>query len=59
MQDKAFVLYLEEVNKYPLIPPKVDKATEIGITQENIPSSFSPNVWKNTKRDCPDDRHVD
>lgn len=28
-----------------MIPPKVDSATEIGITQENIPSSFSPNVW--------------
>lgn len=42
------VFYLEEVNRYPLIPPKVDRATEIGITQENIPSSFSPNVWNNT-----------
>lgn len=41
-----FNVYLEEVNKYPLIPPKVDKATEIGITQENIPSSFSPNVCR-------------
>lgn len=40
----ATVSYLEEVNKYPLIPPNVDSATEIGITHENIPSSFCPNV---------------
>lgn len=37
-------VYLDEVNRYPLIPPKVDRATEMGITQENIPSSFSPKV---------------
>lgn len=37
-------LYLEEVNRYPLIPPKVERATEMGITQENIPKSFSPKV---------------
>ncbi|KAA8596003.1 hypothetical protein FQN60_011294 [Etheostoma spectabile] len=42
---KECVFYLEEVNRYPLIPPKVDSATEIGITQENIPRSFSPNIW--------------
>lgn len=48
------MLYLEEVNRYPLIPPNVDSATEIGITQENIPSSFSPNVWKNTTSDGSD-----
>lgn len=50
----ACVFYLEEVNRYPLIPPKVDSATEIGITQENIPSSFSPNVWNHTIADRSD-----
>lgn len=37
---------LEEVNRYPLIPPKVDRATEMGMMTENVPSSFSPNVYK-------------
>lgn len=41
------VLYLEEVNRYPFIPPNVDSATDMGITQENIPSSFSPKVCNN------------
>lgn len=41
---RAGGVYLDEVNRYPLIPPKVDRATEMGITQENIPSSFSPKV---------------
>lgn len=40
------MLHLDEVNRYPLMPPKVDSATEMGITQENIPSSFSPKVCK-------------
>lgn len=55
--------YLDEVNRYPLMPPKVDSATEMGITQENMPSSFSPNVcnkktdvviWKMPDYTCTD-----
>ena len=30
------------------MPPNVDKATEMGIMTENIPSSFSPNVCSRT-----------
>lgn len=44
--------YLEEVNRYPLMPPKVDRATEMGITQENIPSSFSPKVCNSKTGRC-------
>lgn len=43
----------EEVNREPLTPPKVDRATEMGIIHDMTPSSFSPNVWeerKNTKK---------
>lgn len=40
------MLHLDEVNRYPLMPPKVDSATEMGITQEKIPSSFSPKVCR-------------
>ena len=38
--------YLDDVKRYPLMPPKVERATEMGMMTENIPRSFSPNVCK-------------
>lgn len=43
----------EEVNREPLTPPKVERATEMGMIHDMTPSSFSPNVCeerKNTKK---------
>lgn len=37
---------LEEVNREPLTPPKVERATEMGMIHDMTPSSFSPNVWE-------------
>lgn len=34
----------EEVNREPLTPPKVERATEMGMIHDMTPSSFSPNV---------------
>lgn len=34
----------EEVKREPLTPPKVDRATEMGMIHDITPSSFSPNV---------------
>lgn len=34
----------EEVKREPLTPPKVDRATEMGMIHDMTPSSFSPNV---------------
>lgn len=42
--------HLEDVKRQPLMPPNVDKATEMGIMTENIPRSFSPNVCSRTGR---------
>lgn len=35
----------EEVKSDPLTPPKVERATEMGMIHDMTPSSFSPNVW--------------
>lgn len=35
----------EEVKREPLTPPKVERATEMGMIHDITPSSFSPNVW--------------
>lgn len=35
----------EEVKREPLTPPKVERATEMGMIHAITPSSFSPNVW--------------
>lgn len=34
----------EEVNREPFTPPKVERATEMGMIHDMTPSSFSPNV---------------
>lgn len=36
----------EEVKREPLTPPNVDKATEMGMSHDITPNSFSPNVWE-------------
>jgi len=37
--------YLEEVKRDPLTPPKVERATEMGMIHDMTPNSLSPNVW--------------
>lgn len=39
----------EEVNREPLTPPKVERATEMGMIHAMTPSSFSPNVWRSVR----------
>lgn len=39
----------EEVKREPLTPPKVDRATEMGMIHDITPNSFSPNVWERAK----------
>ena len=39
----AWCIYLEKARKLPLLDPKVDMATDSGIIQAIIPSSFTPN----------------
>lgn len=41
----------EEVKREPLTPPKVERATEMGMIQDMTPSSFSPNVWEGGMKD--------
>lgn len=36
--------YLEDVKSDPFTPPKVERATEIGMIQAMTPNSFSPKV---------------
>lgn len=40
----------EEVKREPLTPPKVERATEMGMIHDMTPSSFSPNVWDGGRR---------
>lgn len=36
----------EDVKREPLTPPKVERATEMGMIHDITPSNLSPNVWE-------------
>lgn len=47
---RAVLTDRDDVKREPLTPPKVERATEMGMIHDMTPNNFSPNVWETKKK---------